>query len=72
VRFDGNDDGLTDLAKTNALTLGAGHSFIVFMDGVYPIAVLNAIKAVPEVGPGEACQQDVRGLGVEAQACPRA
>lgn len=49
VRFDGNDEAMTDLAKRNALALGAGHSFVIFMDGVFPVAVLNAVKAVPEV-----------------------
>jgi adenosine/AMP kinase len=50
VRWSGTDDDLQDLARRNALALGAGHSFIVFLgDGFYPINVLNAIKAVPEV-----------------------
>ena len=35
-RFDGNDDGLVELAKKNALAIGAGHSFIVFMKDAYP------------------------------------
>ncbi len=26
-----------------------GHSFIVFLDKGFPVSVLNAIKAVPEV-----------------------
>jgi adenosine/AMP kinase len=38
------------LAKKNALALGAGHSFILFLaEGFYPVNVLNAIKYVPEV-----------------------
>ena len=50
VRGSGTDGGLQELAGRNALALGAGHSFIVFLgDGFYPINVLNAIKAVPEV-----------------------
>ena len=50
VRWSGTDDDLQELARRNALALGAGHSFIVFLgDGFYPINVLNAIKAVPEV-----------------------
>lgn len=50
VRWSGNDDAMTDLAKKNALALSAGHSFIVFLGaGFYPINVLNAIKMVPEV-----------------------
>jgi hypothetical protein len=50
IRWSGTDGDLLELARRNALALGAGHSFIVFLgDGFYPINVLNAIKAVPEV-----------------------
>ena len=50
VRWSGTDDEMIELAKKNALTIGAGHSFIIFLgDGFYPINVLNAIKQVPEV-----------------------
>lgn len=50
VRWSGTDGGLEELARRNAMALGAGHSFIVFLgDGFYPINVLNAIKMVPEV-----------------------
>ncbi len=49
VRASGNDDTLLALAKTNAKSLGAGHSFIILMEQGFPISVLNAIKAVPEV-----------------------
>ncbi len=50
VRWSGTDPAMIELAKKNALAIGAGHSFIVFLgEGFYPINVLNAIKAVPEV-----------------------
>jgi len=50
VRGSGTDSGLEELARSNALALAAGHSFIIFLgDGFYPINVLNAIKMVPEV-----------------------
>ena len=50
VRASGTDDELTELAKRNALALSAGHSFIIFLgEGFYPINVLNAVKAAPEV-----------------------
>lgn len=50
VRRSGTDDGLVELACRNAGAIGAGHSFVVFLgDGFYPVNVLNAIKAVPEV-----------------------
>lgn len=50
VRSSGTDDALIELAEKNALAIGAGHSFIIFLgDGYYPINVLNAIKMVSEV-----------------------
>jgi adenosine/AMP kinase len=50
VRASGTDDELSDLAKKNALALGAGHTFIIFLgEGFYPVNVLNAVKMVPEV-----------------------
>jgi adenosine/AMP kinase len=49
VRCEGNDTGLKELASENALAIGAGHSFIVFIKNAYPINVLNAIKNIPEV-----------------------
>jgi len=50
VRWSGTDDGMIELARRNALAIGAGHSFIVFLaDGFFPINVLNALKSVPEV-----------------------
>ena len=49
VRSTGTDAQLKKLAEDNALEIGAGHSFIIFLRDAYPINVLNAIKAVPEV-----------------------
>jgi hypothetical protein len=49
VRFSGTDEQLVELAKSNAYTLAAGHSFIIFMKDAFPVNVLNAIKRVPEV-----------------------
>ncbi len=50
VRWSGTDDGLIELARTNALAIGAGHSFIIMLGpGFYPVNVLNALKLVPEV-----------------------
>ena len=50
VRSSGTDDPMIALAIRNAQAIGAGHSFIVFLGtGFYPINILNAIKAVPEV-----------------------
>jgi len=49
VRSEGNDGELKKLAAENALSIGAGHSFLVFLKNAYPINVLNAIKNIPEV-----------------------
>ncbi len=49
VRYSGNDPELIELAKKNALLLSAGHVFIIFLKDGFPINVLNAVKAVPEV-----------------------
>ncbi len=49
VRRSGNDAALVDLAVGNAEAIAAGHSFVVFLAGGFPISVLNAVKAVPEV-----------------------
>jgi hypothetical protein len=50
VRWTGTDAAMIELAYKNALAIGAGHSFIVFLgQGYFPINVLNPIKAIPEV-----------------------
>jgi adenosine/AMP kinase len=49
VRHAGTDDELIALAQKNALNIGAGHSFIIFLRDMFPVNILNAIKAVPEV-----------------------
>ena len=50
IRWTGTDDEMIALAKNNASALGAGHSFILFLqEGFYPINILNAIKLIPEV-----------------------
>jgi adenosine/AMP kinase len=49
VRMSGNSEPMMALAKKNALALSAGHVFIIFLANVFPINVLNTIKAVPEV-----------------------
>jgi adenosine/AMP kinase len=49
VRRSGNEPELEDLAVRNALALGAGHCFVVFVRDGYPVNVLNQLKQVPEV-----------------------
>ena len=52
VRWSGTDRAMIELAKSKALAIGAGHSFVIFFgDGFYPLNVLNALKMVPEVWP---------------------
>jgi len=49
VRSIGNDKALQHLAEQNALALGAGHSFIIFIKDCFPLHILRNIKQVPEV-----------------------
>jgi uncharacterized protein len=50
IRWSGTDEAMIELARRNAMAIGAGHSFIIFLaDGYYPVNVLNAVKTVTEV-----------------------
>jgi adenosine/AMP kinase len=49
VRSDGTDAELRGLAEQNLLRLACGHTFLVILGSAFPIQVLNAVKAVPEV-----------------------
>lgn len=49
VRVSGTSDDLIRQAQENALSLAAGHVFVILLGNAFPINVLNAIKAVPEV-----------------------
>lgn len=49
VRTSGTDPDLTELAARAAQAIGAGHIFVIFLGNAFPINVLNAVKAVPEV-----------------------
>ncbi len=49
IRFDGNDEELKAAAVKIAGDVGAGHSFVIVMTDGFPINVLNAVKACPEV-----------------------
>jgi adenosine/AMP kinase len=49
VRSEGNDKTLVALAQKNAMNLAAGHTFIIMMEGGFPINILNTIKDVSEV-----------------------
>jgi adenosine/AMP kinase len=49
VRTEGTDPELRRLAAEKSFEIGCGHSFIIIMKNVYPINVLDKVKAVPEV-----------------------
>ncbi len=50
VRWSGTDQSMIDLACQNAVAIAAGHTFVIFLgDGFFPVNVLGAVRAVPEV-----------------------
>lgn len=49
VRSSGTSAELEELARSNALRLAAGHSFLILLGNAFPINVLNTVKMVPEV-----------------------
>jgi adenosine/AMP kinase len=49
VRHSGTDPELESLAVKNSLALGAGHTFVLLMRGIYPINILPRLKALQEV-----------------------
>jgi adenosine/AMP kinase len=49
VRLEGNDEALEEIAKKNALKIGAGHTFVIVLKDAFPINILNAVKMCQEV-----------------------
>jgi hypothetical protein len=49
IRWDGNDDELARAAIGVAEAVGAGHFFAAFLRKAFPINVLPALKACPEI-----------------------
>lgn len=49
IRTSGTSDAMVKLAVKNAMAIGCGHVFLIFLENAFPINVLNAIKMVPEV-----------------------
>jgi adenosine/AMP kinase len=49
IRVEGSDPEMRELAVRNARAIGAGHSFLIFLRNAYPVNVLSAVKACPEV-----------------------
>jgi hypothetical protein len=49
IRRDGNDEELISMAVDAAKSIGAGHTFVIYLRNGWPINVLNALKNVQEV-----------------------
>jgi uncharacterized protein len=49
VRCEGTDATMKTLAVETALSIAAGHTFVIAIANAYPVNVLNAVKACPEV-----------------------
>lgn len=49
VRAEANESDLREAAIEAASAIGAGHVFVLFLRGAYPINLLNRIKDCPEV-----------------------
>lgn len=49
VRSDGNDLELKKVAEDNLLRISAGHCFMIVLAKAFPIQVIPAVRAVPEV-----------------------
>ena len=49
VRSEGTDDEMKAVAVAAARAIGAGHSFVIVLKNAFPVNVLNAVKACPEV-----------------------
>jgi adenosine/AMP kinase len=49
IRHTGTDAELEKLAIDAGAAIGAGHVFVIMLGNAFPVNVLNAVKAVPEV-----------------------
>ena len=49
IRAEGTNDELKAIAIQNAMTVSAGHTFIIVLKDAFPINVLQQVKACPEV-----------------------
>jgi adenosine/AMP kinase len=49
IRVEGSDEEMKALAVASAQAIGAGHSFVIALRNAFPLNVLNAVKACPEV-----------------------
>ena len=49
VRVEGNDEELRHAASRAALSIGAGHVFVLFVRNAFPINLLGRIRETPEL-----------------------
>jgi len=49
IRVEGNDPELKKVAAENAMSIGAGHLFVILLKDAFPLNFLNALKSCPEV-----------------------
>jgi adenosine/AMP kinase len=49
IRTEGNDENLIGTVVRNLQTIGAGHVFCILLRNAFPLNILNAVKACPEV-----------------------
>ncbi|MBE0518276.1 MAG: adenosine-specific kinase [Thermoplasmata archaeon] len=49
VRVDGNDEDLMKSASENAMSIGAGHTFVIILRDSYPINIMNRLRDVQEI-----------------------
>lgn len=49
VRWEANDEELKKLAIDAALKIGAGHTFVLYINNAWPINILNQLKMVQEI-----------------------
>jgi uncharacterized protein len=49
IRTEGNDPALVEEAVRDAQAVGAGHTFFLVLKNAYPINILPALKACPEI-----------------------
>ena len=49
IRTEGNDPALVADAAKAAQAVASGHTFYLVLGGVFPVSVLNQVKACPEV-----------------------
>ncbi|MEW5996638.1 MAG: adenosine-specific kinase [Candidatus Micrarchaeota archaeon] len=49
IRSDGNDADLQKWAEKEAMKIGAGHTFVIFIKNAYPVNIVNRVQNVSEV-----------------------